>query len=289
MEAPFEDPVPLTFDKIFSYDAPSGTLHWVNLNTSIEGSTKLSPMPFRGCWCGLTDDTLMFAGGRVARPPDNASDEVWKIDFSRDLVVLELAHLLTPRAGHGLAYDGRRYAYAVGGCVIQGNQRICMDSAERYDSVLNAWEALPSLPTAVAGVCPTILRRELYAVGGTIDGTMTPFNIETDCTDVIQVFSLDSWTWRELQVRLSSKDYWLPCFIADDSLYTLVSSTVMKVEAEAVTEVTKVSHNCHCFGGPSYFRNSTLYCSSHEGQVTQLSLLLDQGLGQVTQLPLLLD
>lgn len=274
---------PRKLNKVFGYNKEYNQLYWIELNTLKERSVHLAALPFRGSWCSPTDDSLIFTGGDL--PPDNVSAEVLKVDIRKDFAVLEMAFMLTPRSGHGIASDGV-YAYAIGG--RRGNDRGNLSSCERYHIALDKWEAIPPLEQRVARFCPVIFHNELYVIGGSVGrasrGIGGPialpsgftFNVERSGSETIQVLNLASLEWRTLQVRLPSKGH-LPCFtIGQDKLCFLKTFDVFSLEIDGIVKVGKVVYDDIYFHGaePCTYWNSVLYCSTTDQRIDKYPLRL---------------
>lgn len=258
-------------DKVFSYNLSTGELYWIYLDSFSEQKVRISAITLRGCWCRVSLSCLIFAGGRDPSQPDNSTRSVWKINTKLDFAVFEQPSMVNQRAGHGMAFDGA-YIYAIGGCTITNFNRTCLKSCERLLATSSEWETIPDIPNPVAGVNPTIFKGELYAIGGTVDGKMYPFDANTDCCDLIQVLNLETLTWRTLEVRIALKDYWMPCFVVNSQLYLCNRDKLVRIDADAITEVASLTDSIYCFGGASCYRNLNLICSNHVGTALRVEI-----------------
>jgi hypothetical protein len=87
-------------------------------------------------------------------------------------------------------------------------------------------------------------------------------------SDFVQRLSLESLTWELMQFRLPFAGCDIPCFkLRDTEVYLVVSQTLCSFTALEVRPLKTLIEDIQSIPRTSYYRRSTLYCSSCKGAV----------------------
>jgi hypothetical protein len=196
---------------------------------------------------------LLITGGGLP----TAVEEVVRIDTRREFAVAQCPAMLTPRAGHAAVYH-THYLYVLGGY----NGSSYLSECERYVCADNQWETLPSLPRAC---CATgvVVGQSLYALGG----------YDRIYLDLVQKFSLESFTWELMQLRLPFAGNGFPCFkLIDTEVYLVVNKTLCSFTGLQVRPVKALAVPIRSWSGASYYLRGMLYCSDYDGAVSSYEI-----------------
>ena len=113
----------------------------------------------------VLDGKLYAAGGQDVAANDATSDLVEWYDFAANAWVA-VAPMASARESLAVAVLDDKL-YAVGGLRdVDENNFDTLSSAERYDPVLDAWEAVAPMAVARRGLAVAVLDGKLYALGG---------------------------------------------------------------------------------------------------------------------------
>ncbi|XP_068591689.1 kelch-like protein 38 [Cebidichthys violaceus] len=116
--------------------------------------------------------------------------------------------MLTPRFAHqSVSY--LHFIFVLGGL---GPARRLMDSAERYNSMFNQWEAMAPMPEAVLHPAVAASNQRIYVFGGE-DAMQNPVRI-------IQVYHIARNMWSRMENR-TVKNVSAPAAIVDDKIYII--------------------------------------------------------------------
>jgi hypothetical protein len=236
---------------IYSYEYDQDTLHWTSLVTGERLYLRMPSYPFNEacCWSEWPGGGLLFTGGRYY----TAVRDVVRIDTCREFAVSHCAPMLTPRACHAAVYH-TPHLYILGGW--NDSQ---LSECERYVCAENRWEALPPLPRACSSTSGVVLESSLYVLGG---------HDASSRRDLVQRFSLESFTWEVMQFRLPFAGHCIPCFkLRDSEVYLVVKQTLCSLTAFEVRPVKTLTKDIQSWYGASYYCRGTLYCSSLKGRV----------------------
>jgi hypothetical protein len=232
---------------IYNFQYGTTNLHKTNLSTGEVSITTLThTFKQYSSLCESPEGNLFITGGSTP------SNEVVCINPTTNAVTPK-PPMKTPRYLHGSVFYGG-FLYVIG-----GHNTAYLAECERYDSSQDKWEPIAPLPHASrnfeAIVCG--YTRRIYILGG--------YN-STGNLDLIQEFELESQTWKLLEVKLSSKSYWIPCFrmknqaliyfIQDGSLRSFSPITYTFANIKPVT-------NIQSYNGPSYYAKGTLYYTQY--------------------------
>jgi hypothetical protein len=177
-------------------------LHRVNLLTGEQSYHEVPHCQFKwDClWSELPGGSLLITSGFPAER------EVVKNDTLREYAVSSLPPMHTPRWNPAAVYHSQ-FLYVLGGY----NHPRFLSECERYSCAESRWEMLPDLPVAGSYMSAVEVENSLFALGGQL-----PLN----SSDLAQKFSLDSLTWRIMQLKLPSADMAIPCFKLRDTEVT---------------------------------------------------------------------
>ncbi|KAK9513429.1 hypothetical protein VZT92_026965 [Zoarces viviparus] len=116
--------------------------------------------------------------------------------------------MLTPRFAHqSVSY--LHFIFVLGGL---GPDRRLTDSAERYNSMFNQWEAMAPMPEAVLHPAVAASNQRIYVFGGE-DAMQNPVRI-------IQVYHIARNMWSRMENR-TVKNVSAPAAIVDDKIYII--------------------------------------------------------------------
>jgi hypothetical protein len=244
---------------IYSYTTNGNGLYSIDLSTARQSCIHLPSYVFRYgcCWSELPGGSLLITGGA-------ATEKVDRIDVPKEFAIVQQAPMLNGRQFHAAQYhDG--YVYVLGG--LYGGTRLAL--CERHVCAEKRWESLSPLPVACWTVSVVVTEGSLYALGGT--------GIATELLDQIQVLSLETLTWKLLELRLPAPGNHLACFkVADDSqVYFVLLSSLYSLQPQllSIIRVKTLPRNiANCFIGPSYYSKGTIYCSSVFGEADSLEI-----------------
>jgi hypothetical protein len=220
-------------------------LHRVNLLTGEQSCHKVPNYQFKeGCrWSELPGGSLLITGG------SSGTEEVVKIDTLREYAVSSLPPMHTSRSFHAAVYHSL-YVYVLG-------YREC----ERYSCAESRWEVLPALPVAGSYMSAVEVENSLYALGGRNGRPL----------DTVQKLSLDSLTWKFMQLKLPQTTSWFACFKSETEVYLVIKETLYSFTPLQVKPIKTVAEGIRCFS--SYYRRGTLYYEGGRG-IGRLALRL---------------
>jgi hypothetical protein len=198
--------------------------------------------------------SLLFTGGR--NEVSSSVREVVRIDVGT-FEVSPQRDMLTPRRFHAAVYH-TPHLYILAGW----NGRF-LSECERYVCAENRWEALPPLPRACKCTSGVVVESSLYALGGIAGLSL----------DLVQKLSLESLTWKLMQLRLPYAGSVIPCFkLKDTDVYLVVNKTLCSFTGLEVRPLKTLTQDIGSWYGASYYRRGTLYCSSEGGAVRSLEI-----------------
>jgi hypothetical protein len=241
---------------IYSYSYDTDQLHRTSLVTGDHSSHRVPSYTFKGgcCWSEVPGGSLLITGGGSP-----TVSEVVRIDTRKEFAVAHCAPMLTPRLAHAAVYH-TPHLYTLGGW--SGDTEL--SECERYVCAENRWEALPPLPRSCRYASGVVVESSLYALGG-YDGS--------SYLDLMQKLSLESLTWELMHFRLPFAGGCIPCFqLRDTEVYLVVNKTLYSFTALEVQPLKTLTEDFQCFGGASYYRRGTLYCSNYDGGVCSLEI-----------------
>jgi hypothetical protein len=234
---------------IYSYEGNTNKLHRTSLVTGEHSSHQVPSHEFKDCcyWSEVPGGSLLITGG--GHP---VVKEVVRIDTRREFAVAHCAPMLTPRATHAAVYH-TPHLYVLGGW----NYRY-LSECERYVCEENQWEALPPLPRACILSSGVVVESSLFALGGHTGSYLD--------LDLVQKLSLESLTWKLMQLRLPFAGRAIPCFkVRDTEVYLVVNKTLCSFTAFEVRSLKTLNEDIKSWNGTSYYRRGTLYCSDVNG------------------------
>jgi N-acetylneuraminic acid mutarotase len=162
-----------TSDRFYRYDP--GLDRWSRLPDL--------PAPRAAMAVGVIGDRLIMAGGALDRVP---TDTTYAYDFgSGEWSRLSDMGSKREHVGDAVA-DG--HLYVLGG---RAPASLAVDTAERFNSAANRWEALAPMPVPAGGLAAVANGDSVIAIGGGDDGRAT-------ITNAVQEFDPDSGDWSEL-------------------------------------------------------------------------------------------
>jgi hypothetical protein len=92
-----------------------------------------------------------------------------------------------------------------------------LSECERYSCEQNRCEVLPVLPVAGCGMSAVEVENSVYALGGFATG---------EALDTVQKLSLDSLTWKLMQIKLPQAAYYFVCFETATEVYLVIKGTL---------------------------------------------------------------
>jgi hypothetical protein len=236
---------------IYSYMPYTDELYRTNLVTGEQSSHRVRSYRFKyGCCLSeVPGGGLLITGGMNGL---DAVKEAVRIDVGT-FEVSPQRDMHTPRGFHA-AVCHTQHLYILGGRNYRYSSK-----CERYVWAKNRWESLRSLPRACSNTSGVVVERSLYALGGYADGSYL---------DLVQRLSLENFTWELMQMRLPYGDFNIPCFkLRNTEVYLVVKQTLCLFTGLEVRPLKTLSKVISNFGGASYYRRGTLYCSYYEGAV----------------------
>jgi hypothetical protein len=249
----YEDTLP-TF--IYSYKPGTNQLHRTNLVTGEQSCTRVPSYQFKAgcCWNEVPGGSLLITGGGY-----RAVREVVRIDTRREFAVCQCPPMLHVRRQHTAVYHSQ-HLYVLGGTKGYSSFNHC----ERFACAEQRWTALPSLPRACQDASGIVTKMSLYVVGGKYRGA------DLDC---VQELSLESLTWKLMQLRLPIVSHRVPCFkVSDTQVYLVVNKTLFALTVLQVSYIKTLTEDIESFNGASYYCRGTLYCSSSDGPVRRQTI-----------------
>jgi hypothetical protein len=222
----------------FIYCSNRGRLLRANLLTGEQSSHYMPAYEFKALckWSELPGGSLLITGGNPA------VREVVKIDTLREYAVSSQPPMHTPRYNHAALYHSQ-YLYVLGG--YNGSY---LSECERYSCAESQWEVLPALPLACCDMSAVEVESSLYALGGSTPEVFI---------DTIQKLSLDSLTWKLMQLKLPQAAHCFPCFKTDTRVCLVIGDTLYSFSPLQVKAVRTVSEVNRCLS--SYYSRGTLY------------------------------
>jgi hypothetical protein len=188
-------------------------------------------------WSELPGGSLLVTGGGAP-----IVREVVKIDALRECAVSCQAPMHSARFQHAAVYHSQ-YLYVLAGY----NCGRCLDECERYVCAESRWEVLPALTVACCALSAVVLDDSLYALGGYAGSDL----------DTVQKLSLDSLTWKFMQLKLPQAAYYFACFKSDTEVYLVIKETLYSFTPLQVKPLKTVAEDIWCFS--SYYSRGTLY------------------------------
>jgi hypothetical protein len=240
---------------IYSYTEDTDQLHRTNQVSGEQLSHQVPSYIFkRGCcWSEVPGGSLLITGGGYP-----AVSEVVRIDVGT-FEVSSQRDMHTPRRAHAAVYHSQ-HAYVLG-----GNDFRSLSECERYVCAENRWETLPSLPRACFGLSGVVVEKSLYALGGAVG--------LTTALDLVQKLSLESLTWKLMQLRLPQADSGIPCFkLRDTEVYLVVKKTLCSFTGLEVRFLSTLTEDMKSWFGASYYSGGILYCSNDVGAARSLEI-----------------
>jgi hypothetical protein len=231
---------------VYSYDQMTDQLHRTNLVTGGQSSYRVPEFRFKmGCrWCELPGGSLLITG--------RSEREAVKIETRREFTVLAQPPMHTARSDHAAVYHSQ-YVYVLGGCWELIELREC----ERFVLAESRWEALPGLPVACYWMSAVVVKNSLFGLGGNDGGKSL---------DTVQKLSLDTLTWKLLELRLPRPSCATPCFkVRDTQVYFVIHKTLYSFTPLEVTELKTLPESIKNFAGRSCYCRGTLYYSTRTG------------------------
>jgi hypothetical protein len=233
---------------LYSCEEHTKKLHKVNLLTGEQSCHQIPAYKFMlYCrWSELPGGSLLITGGwnRGTR-----LREVVKIDTLREWAVSSLPPMHTARGDHAAVYHSQ-YLYVLG-----GRNSSYLSECERYSCLENRWEVLPALPVGGVGMSAVEVENSLYALGGQ-DDSLTYL-------DTVQKLSLDSLTWKLMQLKLPQTACDFPVFKTDTQVYLVIKKTLYSFTPLEVKPIKTLPRSIQCFS--SYYSRGTLYFEIGEG------------------------
>lgn len=164
--------------------------------------------------------------------------------------------MLTGRTYHNtIFYSGHVY-------VIGGNGGKC----ERFNLSGNSWEAIGTLLDVYDTASVVECDGELYVLGGGCNG---------EVLDLVQKLSWRTLIWEIMPVRLPAGAFDIACFKVEASIiHFVVKGTLYSYKPASlrIDPVETLTQHIQSYGGPSYYSEHILYCSSGEGKALKLKL-----------------
>jgi hypothetical protein len=113
---------------------------------------------------------------------------------------------------------------------------------------------LPFLPVGGIDMSAVEVKNSVYALGG------REFEKHFD---TVQKLSLDSLTWKLMQLKLPHAEVDIPCFKTETQVYLNIRSTLYSFTPHQVRRVKKLPQNFNCVSKSfsSYYSRGTLYCT----------------------------
>jgi hypothetical protein len=230
---------------IYNFQYGTTNLHKTNLSTGQESSTALThTFKQYSSLCESPEGNLFITGGY-----NPVTSEVVCINSTTNAVTPK-PPMKTPRYLHGSVFYGG-FLYVIG-----GYNTSYLAECERYDSSQDKWQPIAPLPLSISNqeaiVCG--YTRRIYIFGG------------HNSTDLIQEFELESQTWKLLEVKLSSKSYFIPCFrVKNQALIYFIQGGALRSFSPItytlanVKPVTNIQSYRQC-----YYAKGTLYYPNWE-------------------------
>jgi hypothetical protein len=215
-------------------------VHKCNLLTGKQTSYEVRYWPFKeGCrWSELPGGSLLITGGGFS-----AVKDALKIEPLREWAVSSLPPMHTARGSHAVVYHSQ-YLYVLG-----GSREWELGECERYVCAESRWEVLPPLPVAGTGMSAVVLENSLYALGG--------WNDRSGCLNTVRQLSLDSLTWKLMQLKLPQAASNFSCFKTDAQVYLVIERTLYSFTPLEVKPIKKVEKSIGCYS--SRYSRGTLY------------------------------
>jgi hypothetical protein len=241
-------------ERLYHLDSSSTKVRWLTISTN-EPSPQAYANAISGtlsyyALCELSNGNILASGGIIDGSHTTA---VTEIDHET-LTPTRKAPMHLPRYYHGsVLLEGK--VYAIGGSGVSSSLHEC----EAYDWDADSWEMIASLPQNASYITPIVLEetRCIYVLGGYIDES-------DENKNSIQVFSLESSTWRVLTVSLPNAEYSVPCFKLNrksTEIYFSVGSMLYKLHTleERLETLKSASIPSNTTFGQCYYSRGRLF------------------------------
>lgn len=238
----------------YSYKHSSNNLYKTNLRTGESYRLKILTEFYYGCaFTELPSKVLIVTGGADWY----ADNLVGRIDLGREFAFSRMRNMLHKRQEHGALFCAP-FIYCIGGFNQSDNK---LDQCERFDFIMNSWEAIEPLPQPCIRFSMLEHNRILYVLNP--EGS-------------IYQYCLDTLKWTTLALRLpetnmvigfkyGSKMY----FVQNRGLYNFNADTIQLINFH------KQPLEGYNSSGSCLYYHRTLFCLSFFGAAKQFKLKVD--------------
>lgn len=184
------------------------------------------------------------------------------IEVRRDFAVVLKEDMRFERGYHGAVYHAS-YLYVFGGQSSVG----LIESCERYCLTSDCWEVICSMPHAASDICALVDNDSIYSVG-----IGESYFVKIQRLDVQRQNDLQALQWEVLKIKLPYFDRNMPFFKVEDRMYLILMRKLCSFTASSIQVLKDINSIVSSIGGPSYYFNGTLYCSSIQSPAFKVDL-----------------